>query len=166
LVGRNICVGTGGSGIRAVGGSRGGGGRAVGGKWDPFLLLLYVRHCKRSAAEWYGHGSSGAGAEGEQRGRNSGVGRGMVESLSVFRFGALHGQKEGPVCAVCLGWFDGIDTTAPRQEWSDVKTVVRRMLKLTLEWNIMVKKERKLEMENWSSFLEQVICKPLRIGSV
>jgi hypothetical protein len=28
-----------------------------------------------------------------------------------------------------------------KQEWSDVKTIVRRMLKLTLEWSIMMKKE-------------------------
>jgi hypothetical protein len=31
--------------------------------------------------------------------------------------------------------------------------VVRKMLSLTLEWSIMVKNERKLEIENWSFFL-------------
>jgi E3 ubiquitin-protein ligase RNF38/44 len=72
-----------------------------------FLLLLYARHCKRSAAE----SSSGAGgAEGERRGaggrRSSGVDRGVVESLPVFRFGALRGEREGLECAVCLGRFD------------------------------------------------------------
>jgi hypothetical protein len=113
LVGRNICAGTSGSGIRVVDGSRGGGGRVVGGKWDPpFLLLLYVNHCKCGAAEWHG-GLSGTGVEGEHQERNSGVDRGMVESLPVFQFGALHGQKAGLVCAVCLSWFDGINTTAP-----------------------------------------------------
>jgi hypothetical protein len=47
-----------------------------------FLLLLYAKHCKRG-------------------GRSSGV----VESLPVFRFGALRGE-EGLECAVCLGRFD------------------------------------------------------------
>jgi hypothetical protein len=86
-----------------VGGSRGGGGRAVRGKWDPpFRLLLYGKHCKCSNAEWHG-GLSGMGAEGERQERNSGVDHGMVESLPVFQFGALDGQKAGLVCAMCLG---------------------------------------------------------------
>ncbi|XP_062233294.1 RING-H2 finger protein ATL43-like [Phragmites australis] len=76
-----------------------------------FLLLLYAKHCKRSAAESSGpygsgggYGSSGGGAAGERR--NSGVNRAVVESLPVFRFGALRGQKEGLECAVCLGRFE------------------------------------------------------------
>ncbi|OEL18092.1 RING-H2 finger protein ATL43 [Dichanthelium oligosanthes] len=79
-----------------------------------FLLLLYAKHCKRSAAESSGHygagsggggfGSSGAGAAGDRR--NSGVDRAVVESLPVFRYGALRGQKEGLECAVCLGRFE------------------------------------------------------------
>jgi E3 ubiquitin-protein ligase RNF38/44 len=40
----------------------------------------------------------------------------VVESLSVFQFSALHGQKEGLVCAMCLGWFNGIDTTTPMKQ--------------------------------------------------
>jgi hypothetical protein len=72
------------------------------------------------------------------------------------------------VSTVAMGaiWLTRNDFIFHKQEWSDVKTVVRRMLMLTLEWNIMVKQERELEMENWSSFLEQVIHEPLRIGSV
>lgn len=80
-----------------------------------FLLLLYAKHCKRSAAESSGpygsagagggFGSSGAGGGGGDR-RNSGVDRAVVESLPVFRFGALRGQKEGLECAVCLGRFE------------------------------------------------------------
>lgn len=75
-----------------------------------FLLLLYAKHCKRSAAESsgpYGGGtaSSGGGASGGER-RNSGVERAVVESLPVFRFGALRGQKAGLECAVCLGRFE------------------------------------------------------------
>jgi E3 ubiquitin-protein ligase RNF38/44 len=79
-----------------------------------FLLLLYAKHCKRSAAESSGpygsagsgggFGSSGNGAGGDRR--NSGVDRAVVESLPVFRFGALRGQKEGLECAVCLGRFE------------------------------------------------------------
>ncbi|KAL5223514.1 hypothetical protein ABZP36_010153 [Zizania latifolia] len=74
-----------------------------------FLLLLYAKHCKRSAAESsgpYGSGTSGSsgGAAGERR--NSGIDRAVVESLPVFRFGALRGQKAGLECAVCLGRFE------------------------------------------------------------
>uniref|UniRef100_A0A0D3GKB2 RING-type E3 ubiquitin transferase n=1 Tax=Oryza barthii TaxID=65489 RepID=A0A0D3GKB2_9ORYZ len=76
-----------------------------------FLLLLYAKHCKRSAAESSGpygsggaFGSSGGGGAGERR--NSGVDRAVVESLPVFRFGALRGQKAGLECAVCLGRFE------------------------------------------------------------
>ncbi|KAL6873855.1 hypothetical protein ACP4OV_013937 [Aristida adscensionis] len=78
-----------------------------------FLLLLYAKHCKRSAAESSGpygggagggFGSSGGGAAGDRR--NSGVERAVVESLPVFRFGALRGQKAGLECAVCLGRFE------------------------------------------------------------
>ncbi|KAM3213439.1 hypothetical protein ACQJBY_066049 [Aegilops geniculata] len=73
-----------------------------------FLLLLYAKHCKRSAAESSGPygsgGASGSGAAGERR--NSGVERAVVESLPVFRFGALRGQKAGLECAVCLGRFE------------------------------------------------------------
>ncbi|CAM0909640.1 unnamed protein product [Alopecurus aequalis] len=72
-----------------------------------FLLLLYAKHCKRSAAESsgpYGSGASGGAAAGERR--NSGVDRTVVESLPVFRFGALRGQKAGLECAVCLGRFE------------------------------------------------------------
>ena len=70
-----------------------------------FLLLLYAKHCKRSAAESSGPYGSAGGAGGGDR-RNSGVDRAVVESLPVFRFGALRGQKEGLECAVCLGRFE------------------------------------------------------------
>ncbi|CAL5040261.1 unnamed protein product [Urochloa decumbens] len=80
-----------------------------------FLLLLYAKHCKRSAAESSGpygsgggggrsSGGGGGGAAGDRR--NSGVDRAVVESLPVFRYGALRGQKEGLECAVCLGRFE------------------------------------------------------------
>ncbi|KAF0926975.1 hypothetical protein E2562_028557 [Oryza meyeriana var. granulata] len=75
-----------------------------------FLLLLYAKHCKRSAAESSGpYGSdsmfrSSGGTAGERR--NSGVDRAMVESLPVFWFGALRGQKAGLECVVCLGKFE------------------------------------------------------------
>jgi E3 ubiquitin-protein ligase RNF38/44 len=69
-----------------------------------FLLLLYAKHCKRSAAEPSSGGGRGAAAGGR---RNSGVDRAVVESLPVFRFAALRGRKaEGLECAVCLGRFE------------------------------------------------------------
>jgi E3 ubiquitin-protein ligase RNF38/44 len=43
------------------------------------------------------------------RGGTQGMDRSVVESQPVFRFGVLCGQ-EGLMCAMCLGWFDRIDT--------------------------------------------------------
>lgn len=37
---------------------------------------------------------------------NSGIDRTIIESLPVFRFGSLDGQKDGLECAVCLSRFD------------------------------------------------------------
>ncbi|KAF0914003.1 hypothetical protein E2562_026384 [Oryza meyeriana var. granulata] len=75
-----------------------------------FLLLLYAKHYKWSAAEsWGPYGSGGAfGSSGGTAGErwNSGVDRAVVELLPVFRFGALRGQKAGLECTVRLGWFE------------------------------------------------------------
>lgn len=71
-------------------------------------MLLYLRHCKQSSDDSYGPSpydslSGGGGISGR---RNSGIDRAVVESLPVFRFGSLRGQKEGLECAVCLGRFE------------------------------------------------------------
>lgn len=84
-----------------------------------FLLLLYVKHCKRRngsvyvnhtqrfAISRYGGGYGGGGGGGGGGGRkNSGIDRSVIESLPVFRFGALSGHKEGLECAVCLARFE------------------------------------------------------------
>ncbi|KAL8128580.1 hypothetical protein V2J09_017735 [Rumex salicifolius] len=63
------------------------------------LLLLYARHCSASS------GGGGGGVHGVRR-INSGVDRSVVESLPVFRFASLRGQKEGLECAVCLSRFE------------------------------------------------------------
>ncbi|PIN02673.1 hypothetical protein CDL12_24816 [Handroanthus impetiginosus] len=65
-----------------------------------FLLLLYVKHCKRGTN--YGD-SSRAFAPSR---RNSGVDRKIIESLPMFRFSSLRGQKDGLECAVCLTKFE------------------------------------------------------------
>ncbi|EOA20765.1 hypothetical protein CARUB_v10001094mg [Capsella rubella] len=85
-----------------------------------FLLLLYVKHCKRRnggvyvnhhqrfAISRYGGGGYGYyGGGGVVLGRkNSGIDRSVIESLPVFRFGALSGHKDGLECAVCLARFE------------------------------------------------------------
>uniref|UniRef100_A0A803PI73 RING-type E3 ubiquitin transferase n=1 Tax=Cannabis sativa TaxID=3483 RepID=A0A803PI73_CANSA len=38
--------------------------------------------------------------------KNSGIDRAIVESLPVFRFGSLLGQKDGLECAICLNRFE------------------------------------------------------------
>ncbi|KAJ4816143.1 RING zinc finger protein-like [Rhynchospora pubera] len=72
-----------------------------------FLLLLYARHCKRSDSTYSPESTATYGfpSGGDLR-RHSGVGRAVVESLPVIRFGALKGEKDGLECAVCLGRFE------------------------------------------------------------
>ncbi|PWA41091.1 Zinc finger, RING/FYVE/PHD-type [Artemisia annua] len=70
-----------------------------------FLLLLYAKHCRRSSNNNYppsGHVSATPYTARE----NSGIDRTIIESLPVFRFGSLTGQKDGLECAVCLSRFD------------------------------------------------------------
>lgn len=64
-----------------------------------FLLLLYVKHCKRST---YANTSRNYPPSR----RNSGIDRKVIESLPMFRFSSLRGQKDGLECAVCLNKFD------------------------------------------------------------
>lgn len=67
-----------------------------------FLLLLYAKHCKRSST---GAAPSSTSAPSTAQ-RKSGIDRSVVESLPLFRFGSLRGQKDGLECAVCLSRFD------------------------------------------------------------
>ncbi|KAK6151433.1 hypothetical protein DH2020_014068 [Rehmannia glutinosa] len=64
-----------------------------------FLLLLYVKHCKRNI---YADNSR---SHTLSRG-NSGIKRKVIESLPLFRFSSLRGQKDGLECAVCLNKFE------------------------------------------------------------
>ncbi|KAE9605951.1 hypothetical protein Lal_00024687 [Lupinus albus] len=67
-----------------------------------FLILLYIKHCiggNTSSTSTNQNNSS------EER-KNSGVERSMVESLPIFRFGSLRGQKEGLECAICIKRFE------------------------------------------------------------
>jgi E3 ubiquitin-protein ligase RNF38/44 len=77
-----------------------------------FLLLLYIKHINNTTnAETINIESSsyggGGGISSFSAGRkNSGVDRSVVESLPIFKFGSLTGQKEGLDCAVCLSKFE------------------------------------------------------------
>ncbi|KAI0504651.1 hypothetical protein KFK09_015603 [Dendrobium nobile] len=79
-----------------------------------FLLLLYAKHCRRQAAAAAAAAASAAASggvglvalSGTAEDRTSGVERAVVESLPVFRFASLMGEKDGLECAVCLGRFE------------------------------------------------------------
>ncbi|CAJ1973983.1 unnamed protein product [Sphenostylis stenocarpa] len=74
------------------------------------LLLLYIKHCNGGSIHGGGGGSSIPWTVAPFAGRkNSGIDRTVVESLPVFRFGALRGQKEGLDCAVCLTKFEAAE---------------------------------------------------------
>lgn len=67
-----------------------------------FLVLLYAKHCTGDGIVVV----TATPARAVTARKNSGIDRGVVESLPVFRFGSLRGQKEGLDCAVCLNRFD------------------------------------------------------------
>ncbi|KAF8035163.1 hypothetical protein BT93_C1254 [Corymbia citriodora subsp. variegata] len=71
-----------------------------------FLLLLYAKHCRRGCGGGGYPRSNGASSSAAAARENSGIDRSVIESLPVFRFGSLRGQKEGLECAVCLTRFD------------------------------------------------------------
>ncbi|XVE71915.1 hypothetical protein DITRI_Ditri10aG0189500 [Diplodiscus trichospermus] len=70
-----------------------------------FLLLLYAKHCRSNSNNRfsYTHASSLVSVSAS---RNSGINRAVVESLPLFRFSSLRGQKDGLECAVCLTRFE------------------------------------------------------------
>ncbi|XAR69473.1 hypothetical protein NMG60_11001066 [Bertholletia excelsa] len=69
-----------------------------------FLLLLYAKHC-RSGSFYY---STTRRRNTQSAGKRKvyGVDRAVVESLPIFRFGSLRGDKDGLECAVCLNPFE------------------------------------------------------------
>ncbi|KAI4377555.1 hypothetical protein MLD38_015161 [Melastoma candidum] len=73
-----------------------------------FILLLYAKHCSHDGGSPGGYpGSLSAPAVGR---KNSGIDRTVVESLPVFRFSSLKGNKEGLECVVCLARFEPTET--------------------------------------------------------
>ncbi|XP_004501635.1 RING-H2 finger protein ATL43-like [Cicer arietinum] len=76
-----------------------------------FLLLLYIKHFSTTTTSEPinidSSSSTAAGISSLTAGRkNSGINRSVVESLPIFRFGSLLGQKDGLDCAVCLSKFE------------------------------------------------------------
>lgn len=70
-----------------------------------FLLLLYVKHCKPEE-EPLRNSHTSAAYSGR---KNSGIDRAVIESLPIFRFGSLRGQKDGLECAVCLTRYESVE---------------------------------------------------------
>ncbi|KMT03284.1 hypothetical protein BVRB_8g198260 [Beta vulgaris subsp. vulgaris] len=69
-----------------------------------FLILMYSKHCKQRPGS---NAASGSYFVGPDR-KNSGIDPIVIESLPVFRFGSLLGEKkkDGLECAVCLNRFE------------------------------------------------------------
>ncbi|KAL3637009.1 hypothetical protein CASFOL_019308 [Castilleja foliolosa] len=69
-----------------------------------FLLLLYVKHCKpeaysiSSVNHYYPQPATAR--------KDTGINRKVIQSLPIFRFSSLRGQKDGLECAVCLNKFE------------------------------------------------------------
>jgi hypothetical protein len=60
-------------------------------------------------------------------------------------------------------WLIWNDLIFNKQAWVVVRMVLRRMLRLTMEWQTTFKESKMGEMKRWSSFLEMLIKEPLRI---
>ncbi|CAO2841801.1 unnamed protein product [Amaranthus hypochondriacus] len=72
-----------------------------------FLLLMYAKHCKQRPGSSLDPDSFYYNRSFPVPGRkNSGIDPLIIESLPVFRFGALRGEKDGLECAVCLNRFE------------------------------------------------------------
>jgi hypothetical protein len=52
------------------------------------------------------------------------------------------------------------------QVWSDVRSILRRILQLIMEWKPIFKEENLEEMMNWLCSLEKLIHKPLQIKNI
>ncbi|CAL0305597.1 unnamed protein product [Lupinus luteus] len=86
-----------------------------------FLLLLYIKHCYTISNDNNNNNRSSYNSttttSSYYRGglppltgrKNSGIDRSIIESLPIFRFGSLMGQKEGLDCAVCLTKFEATE---------------------------------------------------------
>jgi hypothetical protein len=62
-------------------------------------------------------------------------------------------------------WLTRNDFVFNKQEWSDVKLNLRRVLKLLLEWKVIFKESKMVEMTSWLYFLEFQIRGPMKITS-
>jgi hypothetical protein len=51
------------------------------------------------------------------------------------------------------------------QVWADVKMVLRKVLKLTIEWRLIYKAVKVEMMERWCTFLMQKLKEPLMINN-
>lgn len=71
-----------------------------------FLLLLYAKHCRRGGDSSPFSSNSRGGYPAIAARKNSGIDRAVIESLPIFRFASLRGQKDGLECAVCLNKFE------------------------------------------------------------
>jgi hypothetical protein len=69
------------------------------------------------------------------------------------------------ILTVALGgiWLIRNDIIFHKQGWLDIKTILKRMLRLTMEWSISFKELNKVELEKWSSFLVKLLQEPLMI---
>ncbi|KAI4335310.1 hypothetical protein L6164_013970 [Bauhinia variegata] len=77
-----------------------------------FLLLLYAKHCKRgnvTTLPCFRRNQTSRGPPASVARKNSGIDRIVIESLPIFRFGSLMGEKDGLECAVCLTMFESTE---------------------------------------------------------
>ncbi|KAL2928853.1 RING-H2 finger protein ATL43 [Bienertia sinuspersici] len=68
-----------------------------------FLLLMYAKHCKQQSEPDSYYPTTRIHFSGR---KNSGIDPVIIESLPVFRFKSLRGEKNGLECAVCLNRFE------------------------------------------------------------
>jgi hypothetical protein len=60
-------------------------------------------------------------------------------------------------------WLMRNDMIFLKQDWRDVKDVIRKILRLSLEWKLLCREQNLEMMESWCSFMEKLIREPLKI---
>ncbi|KAG5080935.1 hypothetical protein JHK86_005000 [Glycine max] len=90
-----------------------------------FLFLIYIKHCYDTNTNTLKLTTNSRPSHVR---KNSGIDRDVLESLPVFRFGSLRGQKNGLDCAVCVARFEDPEVLRLLPKCKHAFHVARRIL--------------------------------------
>jgi hypothetical protein len=80
--------------------------------------------------------------------------------IHKVKFGYVNVISSAVVRAI---WLMRNDMVFMKQDWRDVKDVIRRALKMSAEWKLLCREKNLEMMRKWCSFLEDRLKEPLKI---